>query len=319
MQRSSQEYIIMSMSFGAAIAITPFTIARFLQHEWLVAFVDLAMVLGMFMLGAYVYLFRKIGHTGILLSAISLTGMCSVIYLKGPDLVFWAYPTMVGLYFVVTPGLALILGMIATLVLVPVLSTMDLTLFGAVLVTLLVNNLFAFIFSSRMHKQSDQLSNLVRLDALTGIGNRRALDEKMEEIMVSVSRIDQPVSLLVLDVDHFKRVNDSYGHSVGDRVLVNMTALISARIRQTDFIFRYGGEEFVVLTPGADITAASILAEEFRIKVEATELLDDAKVTVSLGVAELHKDESASDWLRRADKVLYQAKENGRNKVCVAR
>jgi diguanylate cyclase (GGDEF)-like protein len=125
-------------------------------------------------------------------------------------------------------------------------------------------------------------------------------------------------SILVLDLDHFKDINDTHGHGKGDQILVQVTEIVSANIRVTDDLYRLGGEEFVVIAMGASRDAGTKLAEQLRGSIEASKLLSDRRVTISLGVAEFKEGESYENWLDRADAALYEAKRAGRNRVCLA-
>lgn len=309
----------MWISFGSATAILPFAIYRLSQHDWLVGIIDLVMVTGMYMLGFYVYISRKTSYGGVILSVLALTGVCMVVYLKGPTLVYWAYPALVGMYFVVTPKMALLLFSIGVTILIPIVAiNEDLTITLTILSTLIVNNLFAFFFALGMQRKQDQLVQLVRHDQLTGAGSRRALDEKLQEVIEIVNRVPQHLSLIVIDVDHFKLVNDNFGHAVGDQVLINLVTCIKDNIRATDSLYRLGGEEFVVLASGGEVQCAHHVAEKLRALVSKNVLLDGQPITISLGVAEYIKDETADSWLNRADEALYKAKKSGRNIACYA-
>jgi len=319
-QRSTEEYMLIALSFGGVLSITPFAIIRMIHGEWLMGLIDSILVLGMASLGLFVFRTGKTGAVGIILSIFALTGVAIIAYVKGPSVIYWAYPTMVGVYFIVRPRLAIALTFIGALVIVPaLLNKMEFISLIVVIMTLSVNNLFAYIFSTRMQAQQDQLSMLIRRDPLTGAGNRRALNEKMDELIAVKKRTNQKSSLIVLDIDHFKSINDNYGHSVGDQVLIKLTESINARIRETDCLYRFGGEEFVVVLTGAGIEAASQISEELRLIIESKNLLDGKVVTASFGVAEYIDDESAGDWLSRGDKAMYNAKESGRNRTCISK
>ncbi len=317
MQRSNREYILLAMSFGGALAILPFAINRLLNEEWLVAFVDFAMVIGMSQVGYYVYTRHETRRSAVVLALVALIGVTMVIYLKGPTTVYWAYPTMVGMYFILPPRQAIVLSGLATLILLPVLALrLEMLVFISVIITLIVNNGFAYIFAQGMHRHSNQLAEMTRVDPLTCAGNRRALDEKLNEAICCIRRVPQPVSLIFIDLDHFKTVNDTFGHAKGDQVLVSLVELVQRRIRETDSIFRLGGEEFVVLAMGAGQDVIKALAEELRVLIERTEFIKGHPVTASLGVAVHRQDEAIGQWLERADRALYHAKESGRNRVC---
>ena len=125
-------------------------------------------------------------------------------------------------------------------------------------------------------------------------------------------------SLLLLDLDHFKQVNDQYGHAAGDKVLIRLAELMRRHTRSSDYIFRYGGEEFAIMACGAGLSAAERLAEGLRAAVASSTLLEGHPITISIGVAYMDKDHAPADWLAQADKMLYAAKQGGRNAVRVA-
>lgn len=320
MKYTSQQYMVMVIAFGGAIAIFPFALYRLLVGDWLMAAVDGCMVAGMLVVGVVTYRSHNIDTSGVILSIIGLVGMTSVVYIKGPLLIFWAYPTMVALYFILTPVRAITLTLITTFVLsITLYLNMPLLEFVAVLMTLLVNNIFAFLFANQMKTQSDRLYQLVRKDSLTGVGNRRALDEKIEEMVALHKRTGEVFSIVILDADHFKKVNDKYGHSAGDNVLIKLASIIQHRIRCTDGLYRYGGEEFVALLLATKVDSALAIAEEFRQLIESTALIEGHKVTISQGIAEYVTNESADSFFQRADEALYAAKESGRNRSCIAK
>jgi len=154
-------------------------------------------------------------------------------------------------------------------------------------------------------------------DALTGLNNRGSFDVKLKQEFVRWSRYDFPMSLIVLDVDLFKNVNDTYGHLAGDKVLQVIGRLMKAATREVDFPARYGGEEFVVLLPETDIQAAYKVAEKIRKKVEGKPFHsggNQVTVTISAGVSTFRKGDQRRDPFARADEALYKAKREGRNR-----
>ena len=160
-----------------------------------------------------------------------------------------------------------------------------------------------------------KLEQLAITDALTGIFNRRKFDLTLERELKRADRYRAPLSLIMLDIDHFKRINDTYGHHAGDAVLVLLAKLISDNIREPDVFARWGGEEFVVLTPNTNAESAWQLAEKLRAVVEASSFPGIVGLTCSFGVTELVEADSPDDFINRADNALYQAKASGRNKV----
>ena len=156
-------------------------------------------------------------------------------------------------------------------------------------------------------------------DALTGVGNRRHLDETLAAECERARRYQQPLALIILDIDHFKRVNDGWGHEAGDHVLQEIGAVLRACRRQSDFVARLGGEEFVVLMPGAGALQAEQAAERLRQAVAGRAMGTLPGVTASLGVAVLAAGETGGSLLARADAALYRAKQGGRNRVVGAK
>jgi len=150
----------------------------------------------------------------------------------------------------------------------------------------------------------------VRTDALTGVSNRRALDETLETMFAMQSRYEQPFSLAIFDIDHFKKVNDNHGHLFGDQALKDVAWLIDDTIRETDIVFRYGGEEFVVVMPNTPLYRACIFADRLREVVH-----DKLDLTVSGGVAAARYTDDPQSLLSRADAALYSAKTAGRNQT----
>ena len=163
-------------------------------------------------------------------------------------------------------------------------------------------------------------------DHLMGIYNRRYLDRRLEEEAARAQRYGSALSVLMIDIDQFKRINDTYGHQAGDVVLANLAALIRQTVRKSDLVARYGGEEVVVLAPDTAVSNAARLGENIRQKVESIILVppelcrgQTAHITISVGVADfLQGVDSGHALLERADQAMYQAKHAGRNRVAVS-
>jgi len=165
----------------------------------------------------------------------------------------------------------------------------------------------------------EKLEILATFDSLTGLYNRRAILSKLRDLINLAHRYKEDFSLSMLDIDHFKRVNDRYGHLTGDEVLEKIATLIRRNIRDTDIVGRYGGEEFIIILPKTNLSSSWCVAERLRITIEETEMKDSAgnvfAITVSQGLAGWERDEDATALISCADEALYKAKEKGRNRV----
>lgn len=175
-----------------------------------------------------------------------------------------------------------------------------------------------YMFAEQLQQKQWQLEQLSYQDQLTGVKNRHYLDEIIAGEMARADRYKEPLSMLIFDLDHFKKVNDTWGHPVGDLVLKHTAEIIGDRIRKADILVRIGGEEFVVLMPETRLAGAREAAESLREALVANEHPIAGKVTASFGVAERMKIEPFSYWYRRADEALYRAKQGGRNCVVTA-
>lgn len=164
-------------------------------------------------------------------------------------------------------------------------------------------------------KQNSELERLSMTDLLTGILNRLGLQQRGESIMKSADRFHHPLAALMLDLDHFKQVNDRHGHAVGDAVLKRFSEIIQANLRGSDIFGRWGGEEFLILSPYLRLKDAVKMAEKLRLAIEESEFDGGIRLSTSIGVGEYRPGEAAAALIERADQALYAAKEGGRNRV----
>jgi diguanylate cyclase len=177
---------------------------------------------------------------------------------------------------------------------------------------------------STLHAHSRQLQDAItsaRTDGLTGLLNRRALDEELRRCLAELQGQGRPAALLMLDVDHFKRFNDTFGHVAGDQALIHVADTLRTQSRATDIVARYGGEEFTVVFTAATAALVRERAEGLRTAIGRRTVAYDGRemqVTASAGLAEASPDDTASDWIKRADAALYAAKRGGRNCAYIA-
>lgn len=168
-----------------------------------------------------------------------------------------------------------------------------------------------------MEHLNEELKTASRVDGLTGLYNRRYWQERFDEVFKLSKRRGKPSTAMMLDIDHFKRINDTYGHQAGDKVIKMLAALIKRCIRETDLAGRYGGEEFAIILTDSALDNAKVVAERIRQFAQRLEVEHEGKTirfTISLGLAEFDSNiKGAMGWLELADQALYEAKQNGRN------
>lgn len=166
-----------------------------------------------------------------------------------------------------------------------------------------------------LEKANAELASMARHDPMTGLLNRRGFEERLKYAVAAARRRQAPISVIAIDVDHFKQVNDRYGHGVGDAVLIELAAVMRERFRETDILARLGGEEFVALLPDTDVAGAERAAHALVERVATTRFDEVDRVTVSCGVSRLPIEGDSLGNLRRADRALYRAKQEGRNRA----
>lgn len=318
-RRTVETYLPLILSAAGALGVLPFAIKRFMHQEWTAAIIDTIIVTSFVALGTYVFRTRRVRAASIAIALLCMVGVVSTVYVNGPVQIYWVFPALMAVFYLIQPREAMFGATVMIAALLPaVLPANDSHESGTIVITIIVTSAFALAFSLVTSRQREQLLVLATKDPLTGAGNRRGLDAKLTEVVNAHRRSGAVASLVLIDLDHFKKVNDLYGHAVGDQILKRVTEIINLRIRVTDSLYRIGGEEFVVVLEGADLQRAALLAEQLRTLVDANELVPDHGVTISLGVAEFKKDENGNDWLHRADEALYRAKDAGRNSTSIS-
>ncbi len=165
-------------------------------------------------------------------------------------------------------------------------------------------------------KLQEELLILSITDSLTRVFNRRYIAQKLDEEVARAKRYQRALSVIMLDIDHFKKVNDTYGHAIGDDVLRALAASVKERIRQTDVFGRWGGEEFLLVLPDTPLESAARLAEDLRLQISQLRIFPVPQVTASFGVTSYRSGDTADTLVQRADDLMYEAKAAGRNRVC---
>ena len=304
--------------FGACavFGILPFAVYRFLNGQLIVAIVDSVMVSLIAAGVAYAWRTGDTRRPGLVVVVATTVGAVMVSSLLGVDGLFWMYAMILANFFLVGRRLAVSLTSVAVVGLVVHGVAFDNVAQSiSFLLSALVVSLFAFTFAARTETQRMRLESLATRDPLTGTDNRRAMEQELLLAVESATRSGAAYAVVMLDLDFFKRINDEHGHEAGDRVLVAFADLVRRNTRKLDRLFRFGGEEFVLLLPGADPGALQRVTEQLRKRI-ATELVGPAgPVTCSLGASALLPGEDWPAWLARADAALYRAKQGGRNRV----
>jgi diguanylate cyclase (GGDEF)-like protein len=178
--------------------------------------------------------------------------------------------------------------------------------------------ILSFTDITNIENERRYLKQQATTDALTGICNRNGFNHALSVEIQRAQRYGSPLSLMMMDIDHFKNINDTFGHNTGDDILRNLTKIVSENIRTYDIFARWGGEEFIILAPHTDTENAVLLAEKLRVAIESSDFAPVSKLTCSFGVTGLVKENCvAREIVDNADKALYEAKRNGRNMVCV--
>jgi diguanylate cyclase (GGDEF)-like protein len=165
-----------------------------------------------------------------------------------------------------------------------------------------------------LSNRNQKIQLLADTDKLTGLFNREKFDQYLTNLIGSDEQSDTSLSLLLLDVDHFKKINDTKGHLEGDRILKGLADVLKSKMRPSDLLARWGGEEFVVVLPDTKLDSAKDFAERLRTHVEQNTIVG-VNVSVSIGITQLTATDNIDALLSRADKALYQAKSNGRNRI----
>jgi diguanylate cyclase (GGDEF)-like protein len=315
-----RDRIMLPMASASALMLMPFAIQGLIGGRTLQGLFSAAVSVPLAVDALALWRGRKppIAYGWILLPIAAAIG--TALLEQGVYGAMWCYPAILFCYFVL-PGWQATVGSVGLLVVTSGLvwrvlggpTACRFTVTSGLSVIIL--NIILGVVGELQRKLYEQATT----DPLTGALNRRQLADILSDAMEHSRRNDVPVSLLAFDLDHFKRINDRYGHATGDAVLQHVVALVQDRGRRIDRLFRMGGEEFALLLPGTHVADAMRVASMLRERIADAVLLPDAaQITVSVGVAQLHRKHTSDTWLKAADDALYRAKMDGRNCVRVA-
>tara|TARA_R110000824_G_scaffold12988_9_gene56703 strand:- start:3759 stop:4826 length:1068 start_codon:yes stop_codon:yes gene_type:complete len=308
--------LVYHLHFWAFIAVAPLVVVQWQHHHFLLSgllilfCVNAALVIGLLRFrGTY---FLK-GRLFPLLAVVSAAYSTAI---NGHAGLYWAYPAAAALFFL----LPLREATASNIVFVSVMAVVSFMKFPEadfwrITFSLGLTCLFSMIFAWLVGKLQTELSRLATTDPLTGCLNRSQLADVLNSQIQMRERYERVSSLILLDLDYFKMINDQWGHLAGDKVLTEMALRLRNRLRENDQLFRIGGEEFMIVLPETAQQEANFLAHQLLTSISARPFLEDIKITASASIAEVSKGETWSVWLNRADQALYDAKSQGRDQV----
>ncbi|WP_444996939.1 GGDEF domain-containing protein [Aliikangiella sp. IMCC44359] len=302
-------------SFGSVNAII-FFILQLYSAQYFSSFISL---FSFFYFGFVVYLLYKNNHylwEGRGVAVILSIAFLNVMYIHPEYGVFWAYVLITYIFLLMKINEAFLVTCIfipATYYIVsPYFHTPTLI---RIYSTLTLVAMFGCVVSILIERLLTKVNSLITHDPLTKALNKHTFHSSLENALGSLQRYKTPATLFIFDLDLFKNINDTYGHQTGDIVLKGVSSAILKRLRESDRLFRYGGEEFAVLLSQTNQNEGEKLAEELRKIVEEQDFDLGHPVTISGGISEVQESDQINSWIERCDKALYEAKSNGRNKV----
>lgn len=280
-----------------------------------------------FLLGVNLrYLYRSANVNAGALTAIIISALTVLLGATstGVQALFWLYAIPMLSYFLLgiragaAVNLLVMIGYLTLLIVAPLAGDPTHAARLDMFFSYLLIGIFALVYERARSGKENELIRLSNTDALTGAMNRRLFNDTLRREIEISRRYRLPMSLLMIDVDYFKRVNDTWGHECGDRVLRETARRIASGLRQADYFVRYGGEEFCVLAPGTALAQASAMGNKIRELMAADPFDQAGAVSVSIGVAQLEAADTEESFIKRADRALYQAKWAGRDRVACA-
>ncbi|WP_445427268.1 GGDEF domain-containing protein [Alishewanella sp. HL-SH05] len=315
LQQKYQLSLLLLLGVVAVLGVLPFAVIRYLEGNLIAAVIDITLVLGIIMLVVYAYLSLHIRVVSIVIAIFINTGVVVIGSANGIDSFLWIYPVFVSTFILVKPIEAFSINMLAGIALAVLSDIFVIVSFNSYFVSILMLSLCSFVYASHSAKQFSLLETLNTVDALTGAFNRRAMSVDIKAALATAERNGGKPMLAILDLDYFKAINDNFGHAVGDQVLKDFVAITTANIRQYDRLYRFGGEEFVLLIPQINEQHHAFI-QNLRTAIKSTLTTPDGQeITVSFGVAPWLPGTTEDSWLKRADKALYLAKNSGRDRA----
>ena len=316
LQSDFQLSVLCLICAAGTAGVIPFAIYRALQQQWVTCAIDITLSAA---LSSFAIFAWRTGKTARACQALALINtLLAIVYLHtlGMTGVFWLYPLFVSNFFLVERkhAWASVLTINLYMLFRPGFFPSPDQRF-ALIATSLLTCLLTHIFAQRTEQQRRQLENIASRDALTDIANRLNFNDELIRAHQSFEREQEGCGLLIIDIDHFKRFNDTWGHEAGDEVLIRLARFIEGSVRKTDRFFRYGGEEFVLLARPCTSASLATIAQKLCAQVADNISFNSQPIQISIGSALLRPDETPEQWFARADAALYRAKNGGRNQA----
>ncbi len=314
LQEKYQLSILTLLCVVSIFGISPFVVIRYLEGNFTAVLIDLALILGIVALVVFAHYSKKVRVVSLLAAVFINCGVVTIVVVNGFPSFLWVYPVFATTFILVKPIEAFVLNVITGAALATFADIFAIVSLDSYLMTMLMLAMCIYVYASHSAKQFKLLKTLNTVDALTGALNRRALSSDMTAALSYAERSGQQQLLALLDLDHFKKVNDKFGHAAGDQVLKDLVSITTAHIRKYDRFYRFGGEEFVLLIGEISPQQQHAFIQNLRIAIKQ-ELKTPAgdEVTVSFGVAAWCAGTTQDSWLKRADDALYLAKARGRD------
>jgi len=310
--------IIHRLTIAYLIGIAPFAVLNFVQGETLISVLIFIICCNLIYIDVSISRKRKYNRN------VSFWILMPIVYFllyklvldKGIIGILWSFPTIVIVNFIMPQRQAMISNILTIMAMTPaILHQFEPEIIIRMYASLIIVGALANLFVHIITEQQEKLHKLAVTDPLTGLLNRLTLEQNLTIAIQQHNRTSTPMTLVSIDIDHFKRINDMYGHDAGDKVLIQIATLLKQRCRRVDTLYRLGGEEFLVVLFNTNLQSAYQYATSIQDILQEHDFDHKLNPTLSIGLAEIDKEKTWEEWLKHADKNLYEAKEKGRNLI----
>ena len=312
----TSEKVLLSLTLLSSICIIPFSLLRWYHGEITLAILDAIISITLFTFYIYIFFTRNYQVARYLIAIfISIAFLISAA-INGQAQILWISPVIISVHYLIPIKPAGLLNLVVlTIMLSIIYPHVSLIYFITTMATSGLMAVLLYVMFRSYHSKHLAMSLLATIDPLTSAGNRRALGTQLSIVLESQRREKYDMCLILLDLDDFKRINDVHGHAVGDEILINVCTIAKAHTRALDGLYRYGGDEFIIMPLSMNLTKAKQLAEKIRSEIEIHQFVRGIKITLSIGVSQYQLGDTPQSWISRADSYLYKAKNNGRNMI----